>query len=670
MSIPWKVIVMCGIAGLMVDGNGAPLEDALQEMSKELEHRGPDSYGNWLDSANGVGFAHRRLAIVDRSIEGSQPMVSANGRLVLSFNGEIYNHIQLRETLSVGSGVRWRGNSDTETLLSIIQAFGIRRALSMAIGMFSFALWDRESETLTLARDRLGEKPLYYGYMQGSFGFGSELGALRRIKDWTFSLDTVSLSHYMQFGFVPEPRSIFRNIFKLPPGTFLEVSKKLDRQVSLGEPEVYWSLAEIANPEPSVETTPSNVEESASRLEKLLLEVIESQLIGDVPIGAFLSGGIDSSLVVGLMQKIQSKPIHTFSIGFKEKGYDESLFAQQIAQHLGTQHFSETLTEDKSLQIIERIPKIFGEPFADSSQLPTWAVSELARRYVTVSLTGDGGDEVFGGYSRYVDAARNWRLVSKVPRRLRSVFPALEDHLSPKLWNFAAPVIGSVLPYFGKSSEPATQMRRAFALLRSKSDLEMNGRQISLGSAEDTLKFSSPNPYLLRPDWPIQGVLSQRMMALDSITSLPGAILTKVDRAGMNHSLETRMPFLDKRVVEFAWSRPVEEKISGDASKILLRKVLEKYVPQKLTDRPKMGFGIPLGDWLRGGLKNWANDHLNRPALDHADIFNTEKVMRMWQLHSTGSINFQNSLWTILMYLEWQRFENQSSRACESQEVI
>ena len=662
---------MCGIAGLLVDRRGAPLDAVLQKMSKELEHRGPDSSGSWLDSERGVGLAHRRLAIVDRSIEGSQPMVSANGQLVLSFNGEIYNHLKLRKILEKRGGISWRGNSDTETLLSIIQEFGTRRALSMIIGMFSFALWDRASETLTLARDRIGEKPLYYGYMEGRFGFGSELGALRQIEGWPFSIDTVSLSHYMQFGFIPEPRSIFSNIFKLPPGTFLVVSKKSNHGISIPIPipEIYWSLADVAAPEPSIAITKSSLDKSATALEKVLLEVIESQLMGDVPVGAFLSGGIDSSLIASLMQKIQKKPIHTFSIGFEENDFDESVFAQQIAQHLGTQHFTEKLTVDKTLEIIKRIPKIYGEPFADSSQIPTWAVSELARRYVTISLSGDGGDEMFGGYTRYVNASRNWSLVSKVPRGLRSVFPALENHIPAMGWHYASRALGSVMPFSGTTSEPATQMRRTIALLRSKSDLEMNGRQVSLGSAEDILKFPSPHPYLLRPEWPIQGNLTHRMMALDSLTSLPGGILAKVDRAGMDHGLETRMPFLDKRVVEFAWSRPVDEKISGNESKVLLRRVLEKYVPQHLTNRPKMGFGIPLGRWLRGGLNSWASENLTTAALDNAGVFNTEKVMKIWQLHSAGTLNFQSSLWNILIFLEWLRFEKEVAQTCETQET-
>lgn len=645
-------MAVCGLAGVLLsERKSVPISDLVDDMAATLAHRGPDSGGNWVDTAKGIGLSHRRLSIVDLSEHGQQPMMSQNRRYVLAYNGEVYNHLEVRAHLEQETGpIRWSGHSDTETIVEAIAHWGVEKTLTELVGMFAMAVWDRQAGELTLARDRIGEKPLYFGVLQGTLVFGSELKALIKVPQITFAVNPQAVASFMRVGYVPEPHSIYESISKVPAGTFVTFSKEGVARNILPPPQSYWSFVDVAKKGLALQSEKTSLSDAVDTLEALLSRSIEGQLMGDVPVGAFLSGGIDSSTVVALMQKLSRAPVKTFSIGFSEIGFDESRYAEAVAKHLGTDHYSMTVSAKDARTVIPKLAEIYDEPFADSSQIPTFLVSKLAQENVTVSLSGDGGDELFAGYNRYSLGAKRWGVLAQIPIPIRRATASALAHfsnqaVSPKLSNLLAKAAKAI---------PATSARSLFT------------RLTTTGAPELLLPQRGKLPDGFENTWPIEADLSQQMMALDTLEYLPGDILVKVDRASMSHSLESRMPFLDHRIVEFAWSLPVEMKLSKAESKIVLRRVLERHVPRALFDRPKMGFGIPLAEWLRGPLRQWAGDLLTEESLDSSGFFNVPSVRKHWAEHMNQSRNHQHSLWNILMFQAWfQSSINEPSR-CEA----
>jgi len=657
---------MCGLVGLLggvADEVGD--ESLLRIMSDTLIHRGPDDGGYWCDSEQRIGFGHRRLAIVDLSTAGHQPMVSASGRYVIAFNGEIYNHLALRKDIekippsppfAKGGILEWRGHSDTETLLAGFEAWGIEATLKKTVGMFAIALWDREEKVLTLARDRMGEKPLYYGW-QGSgnervFLFGSELKALKAHPAFAAEIDRGALCLLLRHNYIPAPYSIYQGIAKLEPGCLLSV------QLAHPEPMIwkYWDAVEVARAGVA-KPFAGTADEAVDALEVLAKDAVRQQMMADVPLGAFLSGGIDSSTVVALMQAQSSRPVKTFTIGFNEKGYNEAVHAKAVAAHLGTEHIELYVTPEQAMDVIPLLPGLYCEPFADSSQIPTFLVSQLAKQQVTVSLSGDAGDELFCGYNRYQLTNDLWKKLSHAPIQLRSLVAKGISAVSPSVWDRvggAIPGVGSYVRLLGD------KMHKGAGVLSSATVDELylglvlyqrNPENWVIGGKEPDTKLTG-----LRPNLEGLGVV-ERMMALDTISYLPDDILVKVDRAGMGVSLEGRVPFLDHRLVEFAWSLPLEYKLRDGQTKWPLRQVLYRHVPRELIDRPKMGFGVPLHDWLRGPLRDWAEGLLGEARLRREGYFHPEPIRKMWSEHLIGKCNWSNHLWGVLMFQAWLESE-------------
>ncbi len=643
---------MCGIAGVLGPGT-AVAEPILRLMAAELTHRGPDDSGVWCDATAGIGFGHARLSIIDLSRAGHQPMQSAANRYAIAFNGEIYNYRLLRAELERElDRASWRGHSDTETLLAGFERWGIEATLKRCVGMFALAVWDRDERTLILARDRLGEKPLFYGWQGNTFLFGSELKALRVHPAFHAEVDPDSVARFLRFGYVPAPRSIYRGINKVPPGMLL--------RLRAGERELtavpYWSLLEVVRAGLASPFKGSEAE-AIDALEARLTEAITLQQIADVPLGAFLSGGVDSSVIVALMQAHASRPVRSFTIGFREGQYDEAAHARAVAAHLGTDHTELYVTPDEARAVIPRLPRLYDEPFADVSQIPTFLVSQLARRDVTVSLSGDAGDELFGGYNRYAWARRLLRVPLPV-RRLASV--ALRA-ASPQQWDRIFGWVRPVLPATLRVRMPGDQAHKLARVLGGPSDAAMYERMVSIwqdpaeaGARGADSTLASRWSDVARADSP-----EHRMMALDMLTYLPDDILCKVDRAAMGVSLETRVPFLDHRVVEFAWQLPLRMKVRGGQGKWILRQLLHRYVPPDLVERPKMGFGVPIDSWLRGPLREWAEDLLAESSLRAAGDLDPIRVRERWREHLSGRRNWQYQLWTVLMLQAW-RAEQQS----------
>lgn len=624
---------MCGIAGFIESRNNCLEMSNINMMIDALIHRGPDSFGVWDDKSLGVAIGHRRLSILDLSPAGHQPMVSRCGRYVLAFNGEIYNHLLLRDELEQGFSDRtWLGHSDTETLLEAFSHWGIESTLQKAKGMFAIALWDRARQVLTLSRDRLGEKPLYYGFQKGVFLFGSELKALRAHPAFQNEIDRESLVLYLRHYCVPGSRSIYKNIFKICPGSYLQVSLNSATFDELKQAK-FWSFSDVAE---LGSTTPyiGSENQAVDRLEELISQAVCGQMQSDVPLGAMLSGGVDSSLVAALMQANSVKPIKTFTIGFEELEYDESHHARVIAKHLGCDHTELRLTGADVQSIVPELPKIYDEPFADSSQLPTYLVMKLARQHVKVALSGDGGDELFGGYvGRYVHGTNNWKLLSQVPFGLR------------KLAGFGL----NVLPV-ERFSRIGNRLINVRNLDEWFINLSIQGQDIQhfvIGSYEASSMITE------RRLWPHIDDPIARVMALDAMTYLPDDILVKVDRSAMAVSLETRAPFLDKDVVEFACSLPMKLKIRDDMGKWILRQVLYRHVPRKLVERPKMGFSIPLDDWLRGPLCEWAEELLDEGRLKREGFFCASLVRKAWHRFLNDKSRSGSQLWAILMFQAW-----------------
>ena len=644
---------MCGIAGL-IDfqqrlGVDVLLETA-RSMSSTLQHRGPDDMNVWCDADAGVALGHTRLAIVDLSPLGAQPMTSVGGRYVITFNGEIYNFRKLRRELD-REGATFRGHSDTEVLLAAIEQWTLERALDKAVGMFAFALWDQQLRELTLGRDRFGEKPLYYGWTNNLFVFGSELKPLRRVPEWNPSLNRDALSLYFRHNYIPAPHSIYDGIAKLLPGSTLTVSS--DSKARRRAPVNYWRARDHV----VARSSPLGDEASlVARLEEILQDVLSDQMLADVPVGAFLSGGIDSSTVVALMQNLAGRPVKTFTVGFHEAPYNEAEAASKVARHLGTEHTEMYVSSEETRAVIPRLPALYDEPFADSSQIPTFLISQLARKDVTVALSGDGGDEVFGGYTRYFLAAKLWNYLRLLPTAARRGAASAMTRISPASWDNAAGWLYHVLPRRFQYANPGDRMHKLASVIGAAGAEQLYIRLVSHWEqpADLVVGATEPRSRIAADELP-KGLtnLKEQMMYFDAITYLPDDILTKVDRASMGVSLETRIPFLDHRLFEFVWSLPLRFKIRGTESKWLLRQLLRKYVPTALVDRPKMGFGVPIDSWLRGPLRDWTEELLSQERLHGDGYLNAEPIRDKWREHLDGVRNWQYYLWDVLMFQAW-----------------
>jgi asparagine synthase (glutamine-hydrolysing) len=617
---------MCGFAGIYEPDR--PDEDAahaLRAMTQALEHRGPDASGLWIDPSAGIALGHRRLSILDLTAEGSQPMASASGRYVLAFNGEIYNFAELRAEL-VTRGAAFRGRSDTEVMLAAFEVWGLTDALARFAGMFAFALWDRRERALRLVRDRLGEKPLYYGWIGRTLLFGSELKALRAHPRFRGEISRDALALYLRHHYVPAPHSIYRRVHKLLPGTLLTLRHGWE------ERSTYWSAAEMAE---RGEANPlvADEREVIEELERALRRTVRQQMVADVPLGAFLSGGIDSSTVVAIMQAESTMPVRTFTIGFEEATHNEADHARAVARHLGTAHEELTVTSTEAQAVVPRLPQLWDEPFADPSQIPTLLVAELARRQVKVSLSGDGGDELFAGYPRYFVGSRLWSIVSAFPVAGRALVAGGVRALAPSDWHR----LRGHADLWGARSRGA--LYRAL-VASAESDLLVPGAQ-------------APSTVLSDGDGSPRRDFFHEMMYLDLVTYLPDDILVKVDRATMGVSLESRAPFLDHRIAELAWRVPLRHKVRRGRGKWLLRRLLHRFVPPTLVERPKMGFGVPVAEWLRGPLRPWASDLLNPRRLAGEAFFDPKLLARRWDEHTRGTHDWSRLLWSVLMFEAW-----------------
>ncbi len=647
---------MCGITGFY---SGQPstrsdLEQPLSRMNAAIFHRGPDSSGVWCDEHVGFGLGHQRLSIIDLSPAGRQPMVSACGRYVLAFNGEIYNHRALRAELEArcSQSLEWRGHSDTETLLMAFALQGVEATLRYASGMFALALWDRDEQCLILARDRFGEKPLYYGWVSGGFAFASELKALRCAPGFQRELDTSVVEQYLRYGCVGAERSIFRDVFKLPPGTSLTVS--LNQLVSGARPEpvAWWSAASVAA---EGLATRGDHAATSEELESVLHGAVGRMMESDVPLGAFLSGGVDSSLVVALMQGQASRPVKTFSVGFDDPRYDESSHAAAVAAHLGTEHTTLRATAKMALDLVPRLPHLYDEPFADSSQLPTCLVASLTREHVTVALSGDGGDELFGGYNRHLWGPRVWSRVSRLPLASRRALASLIRCVSSGGYDRLMALAGQVLPSRFQVRTVGEKLYKLADVLACESfatlysDLaSMSRHPASFLTAEYSGAAVGPLPVDLdgmsQTEW---------MMLMDTLTYMVDDVLVKVDRASMASSLEVRAPFLDPEVFKAAWQLPTDMRVSQGEGKRVLRDILYRHVPRTLIERPKMGFAVPLDEWLRGPLREWAESLLTPASLSSLPMLDAKGVQQCWQKHLQGKGHFAQQLWALLQLLAW-----------------
>jgi asparagine synthase (glutamine-hydrolysing) len=642
---------MCGIAGFLAHTVAIPAITLLESMGQALVHRGPDNSGVWHDPSAGIGLVHRRLAILDLSPAGHQPMHSACGRYVLAFNGEIYNHAELRvELASTGLAPPWRGHSDTEVLLASMAVWGVVATLKRTRGMFALALWDREQRELCLARDRIGEKPLYYGRVAGCFAFASELKALRAWPGATFSTDPAALALFLRYGYVPSPHSIYRDVFKLPPGTILRVAADGRH----GDPEPWWRFDEVVQAGVADPLDLSDCE-AVAELERLLGAAVGEQMMAEVPLGALLSGGLDSSTVVALMQAQCRRPVRTFTIGFAESDYDEAIHARAVARHLGTAHTELQVTPRDALEVIPRLADIYDEPFADASQIPTTLVCALTRQHVTVCLSGDAGDELLAGYNRYVWTRALWRRLGPLSAGLRRGLASGLLALPAGVWGRLFGILSPVMPDRLRLKNPGDKLHKLARVMGTVSAEVLYCDLMSQWHGPLPLRGVHEPASLIAEErrWPQAPTLIDRLMALDTVTYLPDDILVKVDRAAMAASLETRVPLLDPRLIEFAWRLPLRHKVRDGQGKWLLRQVLYRHVPRELVERPKQGFSVPLEHWLRGPLRDWAENLLSSSALSADGLLDPAPIRDLWRQHLAGS-NLQHALWCVLMYQSWR----------------
>jgi asparagine synthase (glutamine-hydrolysing) len=657
---------MCGFAGI-IDFERRTGEQAIRaivdRMANALRHRGPDDAGTWVDTAAGVALGHRRLSILDLSPAGHQPMVSASGRHVIVFNGEIYNSPQLRrelEQVTTGS-LSFRGHSDTEVMLAAFEHWGVQQAISRMNGMFAFALWNRLERVLYLGRDRLGEKPVYYGWAGKTFLFGSELKAH---PDFQAAIDRQALALYLRHNCIPAPHSIYKGVHKLPPATILAVPTNA---VGAATPEPYWSLKEVA--ERAIADPFSGSEQEALReFEILLRDAVKIRMLADVPLGAFLSGGVDSSTVVALMQAQSEQPVKTFTIGSCERDYNEAGDARAVARHLGTEHTELYVTPAEAMDVIPRLPEIYDEPFADSSQIPTFLVAQLARQHVTVSLSGDGGDEVLGGYNRHVWNDRIWKSIRWAPQSIRMATARAIRRIPPDRWELLARSLSLLLPRNRMHRHFGYKLHKFAGILPARNPEAIYFALASHWPEPESVVLHAKEPETLLTRADARAHLPefvQQMMFLDTATYLPDDILAKVDRATMAVSLEARVPLLDHRVVEFAWRLPISLKIRNGQGKWILRRLLHRYVPPELIDRPKAGFGIPLDTWLRGPLRDWAESLLDANRLRSEGFFNPQPILEKWNDHLAGNGTWQYHLWDVLMFQAWYSAQRQSKPELE-----
>lgn len=648
---------MCGIGGLF-GVRQIDTESSLRAMGEAIRTRGPDDGGVYFQMDDGIGLVHRRLSIVELSPAGHQPMFSACKRYVIVFNGEIYNHLALRRQLEVsGMAPNWRGRSDTETLLAAIVAWGVHKTLEATVGMFALALWDVQTKELSLARDRLGEKPLYYGWLGEGFGFASELKALSAVPGFRGEVDRSALSLFMRHNYVPAPQSIYSGIYKLSPGTSLTINRQHLLSHAIPEQDAYWSAATVARSGMASEFSFASDEVAVDALESCLREAVRGQMAADVPLGAFLSGGIDSSTIVALMQAeavaAGAAPVKTFTIGFQEGAFDEAPHAKAVAKYLGTEHNELYVSSLDALAVIPDLPFIYDEPFADSSQLPTCLVSRMARQQVTVALSGDGGDELFGGYGRYAMTERLWGKLVKLPYSLRKVLAKAIRGVPVGMWNS---LYGCAQPFLLNSMRSGflgDKIHKGAGLLDVPGVADVYQMLISHWEPSTVVLgdiFQARSP---AENWPALPRLTEQMMLLDTCSYLPDDILVKVDRAAMNVSLETRVPLLDHRLVEFAWRLPCHLKRRGGETKWLLRQVLYRHVPRSLIERPKKGFAVPLDSWMRGPLRDWTESLLDESRLRRDGYFDPFPIRQKWAEHLSGQRNWQYLLWDVLMFNAW-----------------
>ena len=642
---------MCGLTGYY-DTSAQHFHDAILSMNAAISHRGPDDTGVWRSESDGIVFGHQRLSIIDISKAGHQPMSSGSGRYVMVYNGEIYNHLQIRQQL--GDTTNFKGNSDTETILAAFDAWGVDKTLDKLKGMFAIALFDKQTGDLILMRDRLGEKPLYYGWQgQGAnaiFLFGSELKALKAHPKFEGDINRNAITLLLRHNAIPAPHSIYKGICKLPAGHIMRLTKQDRQSQTIPSPQPYWQLSEIATRGAS-QTWQGTAQEAIDALEAKLLKSVKAQMISDVPLGAFLSGGIDSSTIVALMQAQSQSPIKTFTIGFDDKEYDEAMHAKAIAKHLGTAHTDYYISPEEAMNVIPQLPTIYDEPFSDSSQIPTFLVSRLAREKVAVSLSGDGGDELFCGYNRY-KMLSVWQKAQRLPDPLRKMASAI---LSAGSHNMTAKA-AQFIPHLKGQSDFQSKIKKASYLFQAQSADDLYQHFVSHWHHPASIVIGAEEPatYLTanRPDLSSLSDV-ETMMALDMLTYMPDDILVKLDRAAMSVSLESRVPFLDHELVEFAWHLPQDLKLRDGQTKWILRQILHKYVPQSLMDRPKRGFAVPIDSWLRGPLRDWAEALLDETLLKQQGYFDPAPIREKWDAHLSGKQNWQFDLWDILMFQSW-----------------